>query len=61
MKNAARQVAIYPRVSTDKQTTDLQLAELSEFAKRSGWNIHHEYIDHSYTGANTKRPAFNEM
>ena len=61
MKNAARQVAIYARVSTDKQTTDLQLAELREFAKRSGWNIHHEYIDHGYTGANTKRPAFNEM
>ena len=61
MKSAARQVTIYDRVSTNHQTTDLQLAELRDFAKRSGWTIHHEYIDHGYTGANTKRPAFTEM
>ncbi|MFH1933350.1 MAG: recombinase family protein [Pseudomonadota bacterium] len=58
---AIRQVAIYARVSTDKQTTDPQLAELREFVQRSGWNIHHEYIDHGYTGANTNRPAFTRM
>ena len=61
MKSAARQVAIYDRVSTNHQTTDLQLAELRDFAKRSGWTIHHEYIYHGSTGANTNRPAFTEM
>ena len=60
-KPKSKTVAIYARVSTDRQTTDSQLAELREFVHRSGWNIHHEYIDHGYTGANTKRPAFNEM
>jgi len=54
-------IAIYARVSTDKQKVDMQLKELREFAKRSKYKIHKEYIDKGYTGANTKRPAFNEM
>lgn len=39
----------------------MQLSELRQFAKRSGWKIHQEYIDQGFTGANTKRPAFLEM
>ena len=54
-------VAIYARVSTDRQTADMQLGELRDFVKRSKWKIYTEYIDHGYTGANTKRPAFTEM
>jgi DNA invertase Pin-like site-specific DNA recombinase len=30
-------VAVYARVSTDKQKVDMQLQELSDFIKRSGW------------------------
>ena len=61
MKKQNKSVAIYARVSTDKQKVDMQLRELRDFVKRSGWNIFNEYIDQGYTGANTKRPAFTEM
>jgi DNA invertase Pin-like site-specific DNA recombinase len=51
-------VAVYARVSTDKQKVDMQLQELNEFIKRSGWKLYKQYIDHGLTGANTKRPDF---
>ncbi len=54
-------VAIYARVSTDKQKVDMQLQELQSFIKRSGWKLHKKYIDHGYTGSNTKRPDFSNM
>jgi DNA invertase Pin-like site-specific DNA recombinase len=54
-------VAVYARVSTDKQKVDMQLRELGDFVKRSGWKIYKKFIDQGYTGANTKRPAFIEM
>ena len=54
-------VAVYARVSTDKQKVDMQLQELSDFIKRSGWKLYKQYIDHGYTGANTKRPDFSNM
>lgn len=54
-------VAVYARVSTDKQKVDMQLQELTAFIKRSGWTLYKKYIDHGYTGANTKRPDFSKM
>jgi len=54
-------VAIYARVSTDKQKTDMQLRELRTYSKKSKWKIHKEYIDQGYSGKSTKRPAFNQM
>jgi DNA invertase Pin-like site-specific DNA recombinase len=54
-------VAIYARVSTDKQKVDMQLNELRDFINRSGWKVYKEFIDEGYTGSNTKRPAFTEM
>ena len=54
-------VAIYARVSTDRQTVDMQLHELKEYIKRRGWNLHQEFIDQGYSGSDTKRPAFQEM
>lgn len=39
----------------------MQLNELRNFVKRSGWTIYKEFIDEGYTGSNTKRPAYNEM
>lgn len=61
MQTKKTTVAIYARVSTDKQKVDMQLNQLREFVERSGWIIYQEYIDQSYTGANTSRPAFLEM
>src|SRR3990172_4165295 len=60
-KQPHKAVAIYARVSTDKQKVDMQTSELRQFAARSGWTVHREYIDQSFTGANTNRPAFSEM
>ena len=61
MNKPTKLVAIYARVSTDRQTADIQINELRDFIKRSKWQIYQEYIDQGYTGANTKRPAFAEM
>ena len=54
-------VAIYARVSTSRQSVDMQLGELRNFIHRSGWKLHKEYIDEGFSGKDTKRPAFNEM
>ena len=55
-------VALYARVSTkDKgQEVENQLAQLREFAMRSGWSIVHEYIDHE-TGKTSDREQFEQM
>jgi DNA invertase Pin-like site-specific DNA recombinase len=57
----SKKVAIYARVSTDRQTTDSQLHELREFVRRAKWTVYREYIDTGYSGKNIQRPAFTEM
>jgi DNA invertase Pin-like site-specific DNA recombinase len=47
-------IAIYARVSTDRQSEEMQLAELRDFAKRSNWQIFNEYIDHESGGKNNR-------
>lgn len=61
MPKKHKTAAIYSRGPTDKQKVDMQLNGLRQFAARSGWTVHREYIDQSYTGGNTSRPAFQEM
>ena len=61
MNQSKKIVAIYARVSTDKQAVDMQLAELQEYLKKREWGIYQEYIDQGYSGGNTKRPAFGQM
>ena len=56
-----KRIAIYARVSTDRQSTESQLSTLREYIKKREWNLFKEYIDEGFTGSNTKRPAFNEM
>lgn len=55
-------VAIYARVSTDKQTSDNQLIELRSFCDRHGYNIYEEYID-IISGAKDKndRSGFKKL
>ena len=38
-------IAIYARVSTDKQETENQLLQLREFASKQDWQIFLEYVD----------------
>ncbi len=56
-----KMIAIYARVSTDRQSTESQLNALREYAGKRAWAISKEYIDEGYTGSNTKRPAFTAM
>lgn len=53
-------VAIYARVSSDKQETQNQLAQLREFCRRQGWLLITEYIDHE-TGSVSTRANFQKM
>ncbi|MEW9305474.1 recombinase family protein [Labrys neptuniae] len=61
--NPMRRVAIYTRVSTDRQTTDNQERELREVADRMGWEIVNVYQDEGISGAKGRdqRPAFDQL
>jgi DNA invertase Pin-like site-specific DNA recombinase len=58
-----KRVAIYARVSTDKQTTAQQINELRAVAKRHGWQVVGEYIDHGISGSKGRdqRPQLDAM
>lgn len=53
-------VAIYLRVSTKDQSTDAQLAELTQLVERRGWK-YRVFCDKGQSGAKESRPAFDEM
>ncbi|MFY9559592.1 MAG: recombinase family protein [Terriglobales bacterium] len=55
-------VAIYARVSTGKQDTENQAAQLREFAGRQGWTITQEFTDVvSGMKDERQRPQFKRM
>ncbi|MFC1962912.1 recombinase family protein [Chloroflexota bacterium] len=58
-------VALYARVSSDKQDTDLsisaQLRAIKEYALRNGHQVVREFIDEAESGRTAARPAFREM
>ncbi|MCL0036692.1 recombinase family protein, partial [Dehalococcoidia bacterium] len=60
-----KRVAIYARVSSEKQDTDLsisaQLRALREYAARNRYHVVREFIDEAEAGRTTARPAFREM
>jgi len=53
-------VAIYSRVSTDKQDSTMQLEELRAYCQRRQWEIASEYSD-TMTGSKESRPALNRL
>lgn len=53
-------IAIYVRVSTDKQEADNQLLQLREFVKKNDWEIYKEYVD-VISGKETNRPEFDKL
>jgi DNA invertase Pin-like site-specific DNA recombinase len=55
-----KSAAIYVRVSTQEQETDMQESELVEFAKRRGWRPQ-VFRDHGQSGAKENRPALDKM
>ena len=58
-------VALYARVSSEAQDTDLslsaQLRALREYAQRNGHQVVREFIDEAESGRTVDRPAFREM
>jgi DNA invertase Pin-like site-specific DNA recombinase len=53
-------VAVYVRVSTDKQELENQLLQLREYAKKSNWEIYKEYTE-TISGKENSRPQFDAM
>lgn len=60
LKNKPK-IAIYARVSTDKQNVSMQIRELKQYAKKRQWKLFKEYIDSGYSGKTNKRPQFQKM
>ncbi len=57
--------ALYARVSSDRQDTDLslsaQLRALREYAAKCGHQVVREFVDEAESGRSANRPAFREM
>lgn len=60
MSKHQKRAGIYCRVSTDEQSTDLQVQELKEYAIARGWTIFRIYEDKA-TGTNKNRPMLKEL
>ena len=58
-----KRVAIYARVSTDKQTSENQLNQLRAIAEQNNWLIIGEFVDEGISGAKgrDKRPQFDAL
>jgi DNA invertase Pin-like site-specific DNA recombinase len=54
-------IAIYSRVSTAGQDTEMQTRELREYCKRRGWDLVQEYTDQGVSGAKESRPELNRL
>src|SRR3954452_8427028 len=55
-----KQAALYIRVSTDEQKTDLQLVDLKEYVKRRGYTIYMIYED-IVSGTTKERKALDQL
>lgn len=53
--------ALYARVSTLEQSTDMQIRSLREYVQLRGFTVYKEYIDEGISGAKDSRPALNEL
>ena len=56
-----KRVALYARVSTDKQTCENQLNELRGIAERMQYIIVDEFIDEGISGATSSRPSLDAL
>jgi len=60
MNTTVKKVAIYARVSTDKQDERTQLHDLREACRSRGWVVAQTYIDHGCQG-DKKRPQLEAL
>lgn len=58
-------VALYARVSSDRQDVDLSISAqsraLRDYAARNGYQVVREFVDEAESGRSAARPAFKEM
>lgn len=54
-RSSQLRVALYARVSTDKQSTENQLQELRQAAERLGWQVADEFVDRGISGAKGRK------
>ena len=59
----SKKIAIYARVSTDKQSTENQLIELRSLCEKLGYSIFQEYTDNCISGAKSRddRPTLDAL
>ncbi len=53
-------VAIYVRVSTNKQEVNNQLVQLREYCEKNSYEVFNEYVD-IFSGKETSRPSYDKM
>ena len=56
-----KRVAIYARVSTDKQSCENQLKELRSIAERMQYIVVDEFIDEGISGVTSSRPSLDAL
>ncbi|MGB0454575.1 MAG: recombinase family protein [Bacteriovoracaceae bacterium] len=56
-----KRVAIYMRVSTSVQSTDLQEKDLTEYCKYRNLELFKTYSDHGVSGSRDNRPQLNQL
>jgi DNA invertase Pin-like site-specific DNA recombinase len=63
MAKSAKRAALYVRVSTDHQTVDNQIRELTQVAERRGWTVVEIYRDAGISGSKGRdqRPGLDAM
>ena len=63
MTTITKRAALYLRVSTGEQSTQMQRTELEAVAERAGWRITGIYEDAGFSGKHgrDKRPAFDRL
>jgi DNA invertase Pin-like site-specific DNA recombinase len=63
MIKQVKRAALYVRVSTDAQTVENQIRELSQVAERRGWEVVEIYRDAGISGAKGRdgRPGLDAM
>src|SRR5690348_8257132 len=54
-----RRAAIYVRVSTGEQSTEMQLSECGDYCHRRGW--HYLTFEDQASGSSRKRPGLEEL
>ena len=54
-------IVLYARVSTNEQSTEMQLNDLRRYAQQRGLEIFNEYVDVGISGTKASRPALDAL